>query len=127
MPCPACGVAVPMGYPRCPKCQTVMPALRSKRPTFREENLAGGTSVAPPDAGGSRAGWVLAFALLALGAGLAIYFATRSSPKREETPAVEPSSSQNGAAEPVEEEAAEEEEEARPRQRVDDTAERDAA
>ena len=89
MPCPSCGVPVTVGYPRCPKCQTVMPQLRTKRPTFREEHLQGGTSIEPPDAG-SRAGWVLAAVLLVAGAGMAIYFATRSHARPDGPAAREP-------------------------------------
>jgi hypothetical protein len=62
-----------------------MPQRRTKRPTFREENLAGGTTMEQPEEG-SRAGWVLAAVLLVLGAGLAIFFATRD---REKPPPAE--------------------------------------
>lgn len=59
--CPSCGVAVQVGYPRCPRChakvaQPASPA-RTKRPTFREELLAGGTSVADDE--GGRLWWVV--------------------------------------------------------------------
>ena len=87
VPCPSCGVAVQVGYPKCPKCQTVMPSRRTKRQTFRDENLAGGTSVAPEDTGGS-GGWILALVLLLVGGGVAVYFATRGGAKKEE-PAAE--------------------------------------
>ncbi|MCA9674929.1 MAG: hypothetical protein H6709_05125 [Kofleriaceae bacterium] len=48
MTCPGCGVAVAIGYPRCPKCHAALPQpARSRRATARDELLTGGTSVEP--------------------------------------------------------------------------------
>jgi hypothetical protein len=86
MTCPGCGVLVTVGYPRCPKCGAGLPAAaRSKRATFREANLEGGTSNQPETSGSG--GWILAGLLLALGAGMAIYFATRGGGKKHEAEA----------------------------------------
>ena len=50
--CPGCGVDVAVGYPRCPRCHASVPQPgRPRRQTFREMNLAGGTSVEPEDTG----------------------------------------------------------------------------
>jgi hypothetical protein len=87
MTCPGCGVPVTVGYPRCPKCGAGLPAAaRSKRATFREANLEGGTSVEPESSGGS-GGWILAGVLLVLGVGMAIYFATRGGGKKHDAEA----------------------------------------
>jgi hypothetical protein len=58
-----------------------MPTRRSKRPTFRDENLAGGTSIAPEETGSG--GWILALVLLLVGGGVAVYFATRDDGKEQ--------------------------------------------
>jgi len=48
--CPGCGVAVAVGYPRCPRCHTAVPqAARPKRSSVRDDLMAGGTSVEPPE------------------------------------------------------------------------------
>jgi hypothetical protein len=89
--CPNCGVAVAKGYPRCPKCQATLPVVRLKRATFREENLEGGTTMAAPEgAAASRASWIAAIALLVIGAGIAVYFATRGGAPREPVGTTEP-------------------------------------
>lgn len=65
--CPNCGVAVAVGYPRCPRCHAAVPqGGRATLQTFRGKGLAGGTSVAPH--GGS----VVRFAAIAAGAVIAI-------------------------------------------------------
>ncbi len=71
--CPACGVAVALGYARCPKCHAPMPAhgLRGKRDTQQ----GGGTSAAAAAATG--APWiVIGVVAIALG-GAAAYALTR--------------------------------------------------
>ena len=80
VPCPSCGVAVAIGYPRCPKCHGVVPAPRSKRPTFREEALAGGTTTEPERDGASGVWIIVALAVIAT-AGVIAYMATRGGGK----------------------------------------------
>jgi hypothetical protein len=117
--CPSCGVDVAVGYPRCPRCHAAVPqAPRARRQTFRESNVAGGTSLEPPIGAGGRGGLLL----LVLGGVaallLVIYLATRGGdePKaaaqdeveEEETDEEEDEAEQGGA--PDEGEAVEEEE-----------------
>jgi len=61
-PCAKCGVAVPLGYVKCPRCHAPMPATqplaaRAKRNTMRDA-VAGGTAVPEPESGGFP--WLLA-------------------------------------------------------------------
>ncbi len=101
--CPGCGVAVAVGYPRCPRCHATVPsAPRSKRATFREEALAGGTSLAPPDDEPGPPVGCIAFGVVLLVVGvIAIWLATRD---RTATPAVTDDETEDveEAAEPVE-------------------------
>jgi hypothetical protein len=96
-----------------------MPARRSKRPTFRDENMAGGTSIAPEEAGGS-GGWILALVLLLVGGGVAVYFATRED--AEEEPAAEEETEEEdeepGEPAPVEEASGDDDQPARPPRRL---------
>lgn len=68
-PCPACGIAVMIGYTKCPKCHAPMPgAQRTKR-----ASMAGGTTaerVEPAAAGG---GWLWLGAVAAVGIGLVVW------------------------------------------------------
>jgi hypothetical protein len=59
MPCPKCGVAVPLGYVKCPRCHAAMPAApsRARRESMRD-SIAGGTAVETPEPGGFP--WLLA-------------------------------------------------------------------
>jgi hypothetical protein len=95
--CPGCGVAVAVGYPRCPRCQAAVP--RGRPPTLQ----GGGTSLAGERSEWPR--WALAGAALTLVFGAVLWLATRESPAR---------ATDAGAladAEAFEEEDAEEEEE----------------
>ncbi len=77
VPCPGCGVAVAVGYPRCPKCHAPVPQpARSRRATAREELIAGGTSVAP-EAGGGYGGLFAVGALVLVGIGVMVWMSTR--------------------------------------------------
>jgi hypothetical protein len=84
--CPSCGVDVQVGYPRCPRCHAAVPqAPRAKRQTFRESNVAGGTSLEPPAAPGGRTG-LLILALAGVAAILLfIWLGTRDTPDRKPT------------------------------------------
>ena len=44
--CPACGVAVAPGYPRCPKCHAALPSAPLHLPAPARARQAGGTSAA---------------------------------------------------------------------------------
>lgn len=44
--CPACGLSVPSGYPRCPKCHGAMPDAPPRGGDAAAERVQGGTSVA---------------------------------------------------------------------------------
>ncbi len=75
--CPACGVAVAVGYPRCPKCRAPVPqpARRGRRQTAREDLLTGGTSVEPEPA--SAGSWLVIGAVVVGALALVVYAATR--------------------------------------------------
>jgi hypothetical protein len=45
-PCPGCGLAVPAGYPRCPRCHAAMPAATTTLPMRGSPRDPGGTSMA---------------------------------------------------------------------------------
>ena len=61
VPCPACGVPVALGYPRCPKCHAAVPqGPRAHRGSVREELLAGGTSLETEGGGTPWLPWVIA-------------------------------------------------------------------
>jgi hypothetical protein len=75
VPCPACGVAVAVGYPRCPKCHAPVPQPRRARRQTAREGLAGGTSVEPERAG--LGGWLVIAAVVVAAIGLVVYVATR--------------------------------------------------
>jgi hypothetical protein len=45
-PCPGCGLAVPAGYPRCPRCHAAMPAVTTTLPLRGSPRDPGGTSLA---------------------------------------------------------------------------------
>jgi len=76
VPCPACGVPVAVGYPRCPKCKAAVPmSARARRGSVREQLLSGGTSVEPEPSsvGKPWLPWVLvALVVVAIGAFLAL-------------------------------------------------------
>jgi hypothetical protein len=115
--CPGCGVAVAVGYPKCPRCHATVPqAQRAKRATFREEAMSGGTSLAAidEDEPGAPVGWIAFGVLLLVGGGIAIWLATRDTPRAVEATGDEEEVEE--AAEPVEpgEEPLEEEEETTP-------------
>lgn len=85
--CPACGVPVAIGYPRCPKCKAAVPqAPRARRGSVREQLVAGGTSIEPPETGAGSANWLpwALLALLVIGAGA--FFAMRSSSSSTKAP-----------------------------------------
>lgn len=88
--CPGCGVAVAVGYPKCPRCHAAVPqAPRTKRQTFREEMLSGGTSVEPPEMPATSSPLLpLAIGVVALGAVIAGFVLLRKSPTTK--PAIEP-------------------------------------
>jgi|JI10StandDraft_1071094.scaffolds.fasta_scaffold02193_12 hypothetical protein len=71
--CPACGVAVALGYARCPKCHAPMPAAgpRGKRDTQQ----GGGTSAAT--AAPSVAPWLVIGVLVLAGGGVVAWAMTR--------------------------------------------------
>lgn len=76
VPCPACGVPVAIGYPRCPKCHAAVPqGPRARRGSVREQLLGGGTSVEPATAGTGGLPWLpwvlAALVLIAIGGFLA--------------------------------------------------------
>lgn len=78
VPCPSCGVDVSVGYPRCPRCHAAVPqAPRAKRQTFREANIAGGTSVEPVTGPGGGNGLLLVGLAAAVALLLVIWLATR--------------------------------------------------
>jgi hypothetical protein len=85
-------------------------APRVKRATFREEAMAGGTSLASvDDEPGAPVGWIAFGVLLLVGGGIAIWLATRDKSRAVEAAGDEDEAEE--AAEPVEpgEEAVEEE------------------
>jgi hypothetical protein len=88
--CPSCGVAVAVGYPKCPRCHSAVPqAPRTKRQTLREEMLAGGTSVEPPEMPATSSPLLpLAIGVVALGAVIAGFVLLRKEPTTQ--PAIEP-------------------------------------
>lgn len=79
VPCPACGVPVAIGYPRCPKCHAAVPSVsaapRARRGSVREQLLGGGTSVEPATVGTGGVPWlpwvIAAVVLIAIGGFLA--------------------------------------------------------
>lgn len=74
--CPSCGVAVQVGYPRCPRCQSPVPAPpRAKRATARD-TLAGGTTVAPEAP--RRIGWLVAAGIVLVAGSVGVWLASRS-------------------------------------------------
>lgn len=83
--CPGCGVLVAVGYPKCPRCHAPVPqSSRSKRVTFREEMIAGGTSLEPPVDATRLWPWLLALALVV--GSVVAWLATRSGDSREAAP-----------------------------------------
>lgn len=65
--CPSCGVAVTLGYTRCPRCHAPMPSGRHKR----ESMQAGGTTVAP-EVGSGGTVWLAAGAAVVVGVIVAV-------------------------------------------------------
>jgi hypothetical protein len=94
--CPSCGVAVAVGYPKCPRCHSAVPqAPRTKRQTLREEMLAGGTSVEPPEMPATSSPLLpLAIGVVALGAVVAGFVLLRKEPTTK--PAIEPAGEVEG-------------------------------
>jgi hypothetical protein len=99
--CPGCGVAVTVGYTRCPRCHAPMPSARLKR----ESMQAGGTSVAE-EAGPGRGVWIAAAVLLLAGV-IIVAIVALSGGKRTAAAAddgdVEEELTPNSAAAPIEE------------------------
>ena len=83
--CPGCGVALAVGYPKCPRCHASVPqGPRSKRQTVREEMIAGGTSLEPPAAAPRSWPWLLAAALVI--GGLVVWVASRRDQRARAAP-----------------------------------------
>lgn len=101
--CAACGVSVPVGYPRCPRCHAPVPqGGRATRQVLRPEG--GGTSLAP-ERGGSGILWALIGTAVVIGIAVGLWLLTRDD---EPAPAavVEEEAEDLDAAEEVEEEVA---------------------
>lgn len=76
IPCPGCGVAVTVGYTRCPRCHAPMPSARIRR----ETRQAGGTSIKTA-ARPTPWPWIAGGALVAIGVIIAIVVAARGKPR----------------------------------------------
>src|SRR5688500_14282629 len=99
-PCPGCGVAVPVGYARCPRCHAPMPSARMRRESLQ----AGGTSVAEVAKPG-RALWIAGGVLLLAGAIVAIALLTGGDRRRaaDDGEALEAEEEPTAAAVPIDE------------------------
>lgn len=72
--CPACGLAVSPGYPKCPKCHAAMPAAPSLGGDARSRKVQGGTAV---DSGPGPYLWI-AIAGVVVVAAVVVYLARGS-------------------------------------------------
>jgi hypothetical protein len=79
--CAGCGVAVAVGYPRCPRCHATVPQPpRARRVTSRDP--VGSGTTAAPEADGPPIGWIVAGIVGVVGVGLAIWLVGRDPPRR---------------------------------------------
>jgi hypothetical protein len=88
-PCPSCGIAVMIGYVKCPKCHAPMPASATGA-RGRRTSMAGGTTSqridALPAEGGGGGGILWIIGVLLVGAGLAIWATQCRASKRKAAP-----------------------------------------
>lgn len=98
--CPACGITVATGYPRCPKCHAAMPSVATRARSADRGVHAGGTSVG---GGADPTNWLVPIVGLVVVSGIAIFVLMRSDKPAAEAPVPNKVTDSRPATEVVEE------------------------